>query len=279
MTETSRPLVIPLHEEINTALSRPPGWVEAWRPIPGYSYYEASNNSVWRLADDRPVQVTGGIRSIDRTVNGRFYPSTVLRARIMANSGGYAGVNLTNDQGERCNGLLVHKLILLAFAGPCPEGMETRHLVNNPLDCRWAPGETAAEVMANGGNIMNGRPSDQFGDQVRNGSRRRTEPKPDKHCIRCGDEFTGNGKRCHSCVVLIGRQAAPLLWSGMPLDKACEELDYPSISGLHALARKYGGYGRAPRHWRLRRWVTQRVRRARYGAAPRPDSAKGGDGA
>ena len=263
-----------------TVASRPPGWKETWKSPAGFSSYEASDDSVWTLGGDgKPVQVTGGIRSIDRTVRGRSYKGTLLKIKIIANSGGYGAVNVTDDQGVKRT-MLVHRFIQLAHGGEYPPGMETRHLVNDPLDCRWAPGETAEEVMANGGNIMPGKPADQAEDQFRNGSRRRAEPRPDKHCARCGAVFTTNGNRCHPCVVIIGKQAAELLWSGVKLDRACDILDYPSAPGLHHLARKYGGYGRPSWTWRLRRRVTQRARRrARDGASPRrgPDCPNGGD--
>jgi hypothetical protein len=263
-----------------TATGRPPGWKETWKSPAGFSAYEASDDSVWTLGEDgKPAQVSGGIRSVDRTVRGRFYRGTLLKAKLVANSGGYAAVNVTDDQGVKRT-LLVHRFILLAHVGPCPEGMETRHLVNDPLDCRWAPGETAEEVMASGGNIMNGWPSEQSGDQFRNGSRRRAEPKPERRCVCCDAvmDARANGRRCHPCVVSIGKRAADLLWSGMDLAKACEELDYPSETGLHTLAKKYGGYGRPGWAWRLRRRLTKRDR---HGASPPepPGRAVSGDAA
>jgi|SRR5580704_10577534 hypothetical protein len=257
--------------------SRPSGWTETWKSPAGFSSYEASDDSVWTTGEDgKPVQVTGGIRSVDRTVRGRSYQGRMLKARIMANSGGYAALDVTDDQGVKRT-MLVHRFILLAHVGECPPGMETRHLVNDPLDCRWAPGETAEEVMANGGNIMYGKPADQFGDQVSNGSRRRAEPKPDKHCLICGDVFTTPGQRCHLCVVDLGKQATELYWEGIKPDRAAKHLGYPSPDGLVWLAVRYGGYGRPPLIWRLRRKLTQRKREAGHGAPPRPDSPKGGD--
>ncbi|MGH3625883.1 MAG: hypothetical protein ACRDRL_00330, partial [Sciscionella sp.] len=48
------------------------------------------------------------------------------------------------------------------------------------------------------------------------------------------------------CVVQLGRDAAELLWMDVPLDTAADMLGYSSQSGLHKLARKYGGYGQRP---------------------------------
>lgn len=262
-----------------TVAHRPPGWAESWTPVPDFSSYEASNDSMWAIDEDgKPVQVSGGIRSIDRTVKGRSYKGTLLRVRLATNSGGYGVLDMTDDQGVKHKGLLVHRVILRTYVGECPPGMETRHLVNNPLDCRWAPGETAEEVLANGGNIIYGKPSDQPEDQFRNGSRRRAEPKPDKHCAVCDTVFTTNGNRCHPCVVSIGEQAAVLLWQGVKLDRACELLSYPSAAGLHHLACKYGGYGRPSWTWRVRRWITRRLRHAASPQA-RPECPNGGDSA
>jgi len=267
-----------------TVASRPPGWKETWKSPAGFSGYEASDDSRWELGEDgKPVQVRGGIRSIDRVSGGRQLKGTLLKARIIANSGGYAAVNVTDDQGVKRT-MLVHRFILLAHVGECPPGMETRHLVNDPLDCRWAPGVTAEEVLAAGGNIIYGKPSDQPEDQFRNGSRRRADPRPDRHCVRCGGlmDPKANGRRCHPCVVIIGKRAADLLRADPRLDRACDLLDYPSAVGLHTLAARYGGYGRPGWFRCLRRWITQRVRRSRRDGTsprPRPDSPNGGDGA
>jgi hypothetical protein len=239
-------------EEITSG--RPPGWEETWKSPAGFSGYEASDDSVWALGDDgKPVQVTGGIRSLDRISGGRQCKGTLLKARLLANSGGYAAVNVTDDEGAR-HTVLVHRFILLAHAGECPPGMETRHLKNDPLDCRWAPGETAEEAIAAGGNIIYGSRLDNARDQFRNG-RKHAEPKPDRFCVRCSSLLTTNGNRCHPCVVIIGQQAAELFWSGVPLDKACDRLEYPSAVGLHTLAVKYGGYGRLSRARRVGRKI------------------------
>lgn len=45
--------------------------------------------------------------------------------------GGYKQLGLINKNGEK-RFLLVHRLVLEAFKGKCPEGMEARHLDSNP---------------------------------------------------------------------------------------------------------------------------------------------------
>jgi hypothetical protein len=258
-----------------TVPSRPPGWEETWKAAAGFSGYEASDDSTWTLGEDgKPVQVTGGIRSVDRVAGGRRCKGTLLKARTLSNSGGYAAVNVTDDQGVKRT-MLVHRFILLAHVGECPPGMETRHLVNNPLDCRWAPGETDKEVIAAGGNIVYGTKLANAEDQYRNG-RKRAEPKPDRLCILCGGAVTTNGRRCRPCVVDIGKQAAELLRADPDLARACELLQYPSEAGLHTLAAKHGGYGRPGRIWKMRQKLTHRSRRAK---SQRPKCPDEGDSA
>lgn len=58
---------------------------------------------------------------------------------------GYKRVNLHGSDGVRCR--KVHRLVLEAFRGPCPAGMESRHLNGNPADNRlenleWADHQT-----------------------------------------------------------------------------------------------------------------------------------------
>lgn len=51
--------------------------------------------------------------------------------------GGYLGVSIKNGQTGRKTLQLVHRLVLLAFVGPCPEGCEARHFPDrNPKNNR-----------------------------------------------------------------------------------------------------------------------------------------------
>lgn len=67
-----------------------------------------------------------------------------LRAGVMlapcVNKGGYQQVSLTD--GTTKTSLLVHRLVLEAFVGPCPEGQEALHGaagqdINTPENLRW----------------------------------------------------------------------------------------------------------------------------------------------
>lgn len=94
---------------------------EEWRAIPGWEgYYEASDQ--------------GKVRSLDRTIqtrtSSRFLRGKVLRPRRHKN--GYLFVVLCRDcVPATCT---IHGLVLSAFVGERPAGLETRHLDGDQLN-------------------------------------------------------------------------------------------------------------------------------------------------
>ena len=103
---------------------------EQWRAVPDWEgFYEVSDQ--------------GRVRSVDRIVPSRpgftaRRKGKVLRARV--NTSGHLEVKLQRDGARRSVG--VHRLVLTAFVGPCPEGMEACHAdddkSNNHLsNLRW----------------------------------------------------------------------------------------------------------------------------------------------
>ena len=198
-----------------------------WKTIPGFSAYEASHR--------------GKMRSVDRTGrDGRFRKGAEMKTRI--GSSGYPQVNLVRDDGA-VRTVAVHVAVLLAHAGPCPPGMEASHANDDPLDNRW-PENLAWET----------KPQNER-RKFENGRPRPVPPRQAKRCVRCGEEFAGNGRRCHPCVVEIGKLGAGMLRAGVKLKTAAAQLGYPSAEGLHTLAVKYGGYGQP---WTRRALVTLR---------------------
>lgn len=194
---------------------------QQWKTIDGFSRYQFGER--------------GQIRSVPRTANGRTYPGKVLATR--PNNRGYLMVDLTDDNGVK-HTVTVHSMILEAFRGKPQPGQEA---------CHGPGGQTDNSVT----NLRWGWPpenvSDRYGPPE---SRKKAQPKM---CVRCGERPAGRGgQRCHPCVAQLGERAAFLLWSGWKLDRAAEELGYPSLAGLHALAVKYGGYGRPPWVWTVR---------------------------
>jgi hypothetical protein len=64
---------------------------------------------------------------------GNIRTGRILKPSANLARGGYLELNL-----GRAVHRTVHRLVALAFIGPCPEGMEVRHLNGNPMDNRPA---------------------------------------------------------------------------------------------------------------------------------------------
>jgi hypothetical protein len=176
--------------------------------------------------DQRPVRRIGG-KPLATTVN---------------NHGGYLMVKPYDDDGNRQT-KTVHSLVLLGHAGPCPPGLESRHLDDDPLNNRWAPGATREDVIAAGGNLMYGSKPQNTADKAANG---RPAVAPKVHeCVnhaRCGGMVANAGSRCLPCVTEVGRRAAELLNAGMSLEAVTRRLEYRNPEWVLKLARNHGGY-------------------------------------
>lgn len=109
---------------------------ESWLPVLGYEgFYEVSD--------------LGRVRSVNRMVHqeNRWASFEVLRTGIVLriqisqkSSRGrrpapYGQVNLYKEGKGKTH--LVHRLVLAAFAGACPEGREALHGEHGSLDNRW----------------------------------------------------------------------------------------------------------------------------------------------
>lgn len=146
--------------------------METWKEIPGYEgWYEVSD--------------IGTVRSMDRAVeHARFgvqnRKGKVIKAKETED--GYLMVRLSKN-GVR-KGKLSHRLVLEAFVGPCPEGMEARHLDGNPKNnsvdnLQWGtPKENAADKKRHGTepwsrrtHCKNGHEYNEENTAWRNGSR------------------------------------------------------------------------------------------------------------
>lgn len=97
--------------------------IESWRPIPGYeSIYEASD--------------FGRVRGVDRIdASGRFRPGQLMTQVPHVTDGRFI-VCLTRDGQHRTR--YVHQLILEAFVGPRPSGMQGCHNNGKNTDNRLA---------------------------------------------------------------------------------------------------------------------------------------------
>lgn len=94
--------------------------MEIWRDIPGWeSCYQVSDSGRVRSCD-RVVS----IRNPHGVVAPRNYKGRILRKGKLKN--GYERVSLTAPGRKRAC-FYVHDLVLLAFEGPKPPGLEVRH--------------------------------------------------------------------------------------------------------------------------------------------------------
>lgn len=98
---------------------------EEWRSIPSYEgYYEASS--------------LGRIRSLDRAVPAKDGRTINFRGQIInphADKTGRRRVVLSQP-GRNPRSATVHRLVLEAFVGPCPDGMECCHYDDDPSNNR-----------------------------------------------------------------------------------------------------------------------------------------------
>ena len=101
---------------------------EIWRDIPGYegSYQVSSKGRVRSLP--RVVPVYDRVRQVSYV---RLCPGKILREAV-CDRAGHVSVHL----GKYSRGIPVHQLVMLAFHGYPPPGMEARHLNGNPKDNR-----------------------------------------------------------------------------------------------------------------------------------------------
>lgn len=105
-----------------------PPSVEIWRDIPGYegAYQVSSLGRVRSLPRLVPVH-----DRVHMVTYARPCPGRILRQAV-CDKAGHVSVHL----GKHCRGIPVHQLVMLAFYGYPPAGMEAMHLNGNPTDNR-----------------------------------------------------------------------------------------------------------------------------------------------
>lgn len=97
---------------------------ETWKDIPGYE-------GLYQVSDAGRVRSVGRtIRAVSRhgTQHTRTYKGRVLKPGRLPS--GHLSVVL----GHGAPGVTIHSLVMLAFVGPCPEGMEVCHRDRNPTN-------------------------------------------------------------------------------------------------------------------------------------------------
>jgi hypothetical protein len=123
---------------------------ERWLPVPGYEgFYEVSDR--------------GRVKSLARVArrrDGKPQPIPEKILKPLANPSGHLKAVL------RCGGhrkeSYVHRLVLQAFVGPCPEGMECCHNDGNPANNRLE-------------NLRWGTRASNMADKLKHGTHQRGE--------------------------------------------------------------------------------------------------------
>lgn len=158
---------------------------ELWKPVDYGTNYQVSN-----------------LGRVHNLKTGKFLSGTI-------NEDGYLRFCLS--EGKKHKSFTAHALVMRAFVGPCPEGMQVRHLDGDPLNNCWAPGNEE-ETVAAGGNLIYGTPKENIDDRDlrhgRNGHANKT------NCGTCGlpyDEentyISKAGSRCcRNCIRESGRR-------------------------------------------------------------------------
>ena len=126
---------------------------EQWRQVPGFEgSYEVSDAGQVRSLDRQVVTRTGGTRNIQG--------KTLSPAKT---SRGYVTVGLFKDGQVTVRG--VHRIVLEAFVGPCPEGMEACHgndigTDNRLENLRWGTHlENVRDIAKNNGHYKTNKTS------------------------------------------------------------------------------------------------------------------------
>jgi hypothetical protein len=124
-----------------------------WLPVPGYegSYEISDRGDVWSLPRNGKC---GRLLRPSRDRAGYMHVG-LCRAGVMKN-------------------LTVHRLVMAAFVGPCPDGLETRHLDGNPSNNAWPD------------NLAYGTAEENLADKLRHGTTGRGERNP-RHKLTTDD--------------------------------------------------------------------------------------------
>jgi len=216
-----------------------------WAPVPGARHYEASHRG-------------NGVRSLDRISNGRKLTGKVLAVSVSGTSD-YPKTRIVRDEGTRWTSE-VHAFVLLAHAGPCPDGQETLHGPGGPLDSRYCGCDTGACAE---GNLRYGTHAVNVGETIAAGRAVRPATFPCINHERCGGMVVNEGRRCLRCATEVARAATAMYRAGIDEETAARRLGYANPVWVRRLAVKYGGHDPAVRVMR-RSWPHRAMATVRY---------------
>lgn len=144
---------------------------EQWRYVPGY-------NKDYAVSDQ------------GRVISYKLRKPRMMALHVNRLRGNYLSVVLCNRETGEHNRMRVHSMVMLAFVGPRPEGMEIRHLDGNPQNNRIS-------------NLAYGTKSENMKDAVKHGTHNHASKT---HC-KNGHEFNEvnlrigreGGRYCRQC--------------------------------------------------------------------------------
>lgn len=152
--------------------------MERWLPIPGYE-------GIYEVSD------AGRVRSLDRlNARGRRLAGKLRSLSVMPS--GHLTVALNAHRVRRT--WSVHHLVLMAFVGPRPEGMEACHWNDEPSDnrlenLRWdTRSANQADSVRNGTHAMASRTHCPKGHEY-TAENTYLHPKGSRYCRACRDQY------------------------------------------------------------------------------------------
>lgn len=178
---------------------------ERWLPIPGYEgSYEVSDQ--------------GRVRSLDRVDRtGHRWQGRMIRLHPVSERGYLKATLYRDGKGSQ---RLVHRLVLEAFVGPCPEGMEACHgdgdTTNNELsNLRWGTSsENNYDIVRHGNHHHAVKTSCKRGHQL---------VTPNLNPSR--EQAARGWRRCKACA----RETDRARWQRRPFDPALADAEFARI--------------------------------------------------
>lgn len=155
---------------------------ERWKPVRGYEgFYEVSD--------------LGNVRSVDRIArHGHRLRGKPIASRPNPERGGYVYVSLSRD-GQMYT-RRVHRLVLEAFVGPAPEGMEGCHNDGDPANnalsnLRWSTHQE---------NIWDKEIHGTHNNARKTHCKRGHEFTPENTRLERRSTRSGVARRCRACI-------------------------------------------------------------------------------
>lgn len=174
---------------------------ETWKPVLGYEgLYEVSDH--------------GRVRGITRRdAQGRVWPARILSPGDRSR---YAVVGLWRDGKQQM--AKVHRLVLEAFVGPCPEGKEACH----------GPAGSGDNSL---GNLRWDTRSENMLDQVRHGTHARASRVscPYGHRLEAPNLVSYRLRRGHRLCLACERARAEGRRGGVPVSQGMRDAHYRTI--------------------------------------------------